>query len=114
MFEPKKFLDTLILQLRELGVDMTPINPPQPNSIELLPSSCYKVTCYGHTPRLHNVQQPAYSLVAFVYPDQRALVISGNNDCPYFNAQGLTPAEAILKEHGLTDHLMQPWAVTFE
>ena len=123
MFDPNKFLDTLILQLRSLGVDMTPINPPYPNSIELQPKNpktCYKVTCYGHTPSFDGLSQLPYSLTAYAYPETKEFFISGNGHCPYYNDfchylhQGLTPAEAILKEHGLIDYDMKSWSVVIE
>lgn len=123
-FNPQKFLNILILQLRQIHVDLTPKHAPAPK-IELMtgnPKECYSVVFYGYTPDYPNQgdEQPAYKVAGYAYPETKQFYLqmqadgSDWHDLLWPSCNGMTPAEKALRESGLVGYEMDEWEVIAE
>ncbi|MBV7300213.1 hypothetical protein [Enterovibrio paralichthyis] len=120
-FNPRAFLEHVLLQLRNLGVDMSPACK-EANSIERMernPKPCFKLVLWGHTPD-YNGPQPAYRFEGYYYPETRQFFVSGSSPSGdwgqilYPDHPCETPAEFAIRNHGLIDVDMSEITVTIE
>ncbi|ARR10529.1 MULTISPECIES: hypothetical protein [Vibrio harveyi group] len=120
MFNPEKFLDHVVLSLRNLGVDLTPVAAPK-NSIERTNNpnkESYKITIWGHTPNYEG-EQPAYKTTMFYYPEDKKMFVNADwngdwNHVLFPNCDGLNKVEYTLKSHGLVNLDMTEITVIIE
>lgn len=124
MFDAIKFLDHLKLQLRNVGVDLTPRSAPlaRVERMTANPRECYLLEFYGHTPDYPKVgdHQPAYKVKAYIYPQAREFHlqmhdgVSDWNRVLWPNCQNRTLAEHVIITHGVVGYDMQEWKVIQE
>lgn len=114
-FNAQHFMQHIIIMLRGMDVDLTHTSPNCQNEIRVTNGNpdAYALTLFGHTPKFGDLPNPAYKFSAFVYPQQRELLINqGTDGDQWWKIDGYTPIERMLKEHGLP-YNGEDWKVKF-
>lgn len=122
-FDAQRFLDHIILQLRQIGVDLTTWTNEarKAQRMEGNPRECYLIEFYGFTPDYpkQGDKQPAYKVKGYAYPESREFYLQiGSKDdwnsMLWPSCNGMTPAEKALRDSGLTGYDMAEWQVIAE
>lgn len=122
-FDAQRFLDHIILQLRQIGVDLTTWAKEQRKAqrMERNAKECYLIEFHGFTPDYpkQGDKLPAYKVKGYAYPQSREFYLQMSmpnewRDLLWPSCNGMTPAEKALRKNGLVGYDQQEWKVIAE